>query len=152
MKPQFGQYLPVSTDFTLTSAKDWTDWSTSVLSTLLGHSLWGYIDKTCRCPSKLVIDASTEIKSTIVIVKATWIDHDLWIISFIIAFVDRTLREDLLQFPTAASLWIHLISLFSLVVPGSTSFSSSHCLPNRKITPYRSSTLKCENFGESYNS
>jgi len=95
----FRQYLPVSINFILTSAKNSTDWSTSVQSTLLGHSLWGP-----------VIDASTEIKSTTVIAKATWIDHDRRIISFIIASVDRTLPADLLRIPTAASLWNHLIS------------------------------------------
>ena len=41
-------------------------------------------------------------------------------------------------------------SMFSLVVPESTNFSYSHCLLNKKIIPYRSSTLIRRDFGESY--
>jgi len=37
------------------------------------------------------------------------------------------------------------------VVSGSTSFSYSHCLLNRKMTPYGIFTLICGDFGENYN-
>jgi len=91
MEPQFRQYLPVFTDFLFTSAKDWTDWSASIQSTLLRHSLWRYIDGGCPCPSELVIDASAGVKSTTVTAKTTRINHNRRIISFIIASVTRTL-------------------------------------------------------------